>query len=116
MRSPTLLKGLIRCLMQVCCAEQVDAERSMPTCCAQVKSEEGGVLVHPLPLLGAEGVRAPPFCRGIVLQHQETPLMQRHPNCSVQVYDIWNSATLINLHHYKVHAHRWQMHCCHLCT
>lgn len=74
------------------------------------------MLVHPLPLLGAEGVRAPPFCRGIALQHQESPLMQCHSKCSVQVYDSWNSATLISLHHYKVHALRWQMHCWHLCT
>lgn len=36
-----------------------------PTCCAQVASEEGGVLVQPLPLLGADGVTAPPLCSPI---------------------------------------------------
>ena len=30
--------------------------------CTGGPSEEGGVLVQPLPLLGADGVRAPPLC------------------------------------------------------
>ena len=33
---PNNVKGLIWYFLQVCCAEQVDAECSMPACCAQV--------------------------------------------------------------------------------
>ena len=45
------------------------------TCCAQLASEEGGVFVQPLPLLGAEGVTAPPLCVAVDNTQQVTGLM-----------------------------------------
>ena len=36
------------------------ADMRAPTCCLQVWSEDGALLVHPL--LGVDGVRAPPLC------------------------------------------------------